>query len=693
MKLHLKHLLFISCIFLTSTLMRGQTCSYNNLSNLAQDVYDAMTTSTALNYSTVDLANVYTCNNYLHDFMLDGPDIFSSLEDMIATAENEVLIAFGGWDPDCEATQAIIDGLEVAQWNASLIDPLRVKIVIDGKNTDWNGIKNQISNSSLFFFLVNLDVYSYEHTAFGDLHDKYVIVDREKFFTTGANPEVKHNSNYFTNDYNDDNGFIPDPTYFTGPWRDLGFIFHGTIANSAFDAFEYTMALPNIDHEYHFGTTLHFPFTPTYGTYGNLKVLAATKTREPAWFSNQNYYPLTQAWIELIQGAQSEINVITPNLSDDDFKDQIADAVKRGVTVNLVTGRLFNVADGGINNLGQGGTNLEAVSYIRERIGTAHPNADLFNVRWYSLDNDRQIYQNSGKQTHAKYFSVDGIIVVVGSGNQDTQSWNHSQEFNVLIDDPSTTALLDAQMFMVTWNTSNEAYIELYESNYALNEIRGIQSTTYNQRVSFSRINGSDYDEYAKNDEARSAIIYNTPACRKIRLYDNGTWGTGDDYVIIQTKQHIDRLVLNTFEQSFENNDIKVDYFHGGNLDGKVSSIWVSYSNICNGGAAQSDGKETVVKAHPDAYNVISGLDFDLFPNPVISGNAVSLMVTATQGSELAIDVYDSLGKKVYSSSHPSSGKEQVIQLDSEYFTNVGRYNIVVSSQGQQVSKPVIIVQ
>ncbi len=32
--------------------------------------------------------------------------------------------------------------------------------------------------------------------------------------------------------------------------------------------------------------------------------------------------------------------------------------------------------------------------------------------------------------------SVDDQIVIVGNGNQDTQSWFHSQEINVLVDSP-----------------------------------------------------------------------------------------------------------------------------------------------------------------------------------------------------------------------------------------------------------------
>lgn len=50
-------------------------------------------------------------------------------------------------------------------------------------------------------------------------------------------------------------------------------------------------------------------------------------------------------------------------------------------------------------------------------------------------DQDHPIHHNfKVRSCHIKLLIVDGHIGVQGSGNQDTQSWFHSQEINVLID-------------------------------------------------------------------------------------------------------------------------------------------------------------------------------------------------------------------------------------------------------------------
>lgn len=35
-----------------------------------------------------------------------------------------------------------------------------------------------------------------------------------------------------------------------------------------------------------------------------------------------------------------------------------------------------------------------------------------------------------------QFMSCDGVVAIMGNGNQDTQSWCHSQEVNVMIDSP-----------------------------------------------------------------------------------------------------------------------------------------------------------------------------------------------------------------------------------------------------------------
>ncbi|KAI9811943.1 MAG: hypothetical protein M1832_000648 [Thelocarpon impressellum] len=60
---------------------------------------------------------------------------------------------------------------------------------------------------------------------------------------------------------------------------------------------------------------------------------------------------------------------------------------------------------------------------------------------YVAKDMAKPIHQKFKKRScHIKLMIVDDHIGIQGSGNQDTQSWFHSQEANVMIDSPSICA-------------------------------------------------------------------------------------------------------------------------------------------------------------------------------------------------------------------------------------------------------------
>ena len=74
------------------------------------------------------------------------------------------------------------------------------------------------------------------------------------------------------------------------------------------------------------------------------------------------------------------------------------------------------------------------------KVTAVNGGADHLKVCWYSGDGVNQIYGKDsayGGPSHVKYLSADNKIAIVGSGNMDSQSWNHSHEFNVLVDNAS----------------------------------------------------------------------------------------------------------------------------------------------------------------------------------------------------------------------------------------------------------------
>lgn len=143
--------------------------------------------------------------------------------------------------------------------------------------------------------------------------------------------------------------------------------------------------------------------------------------------------PQNEAWLSCIRNATRNIFIQTPDLNATPLLAAMATALERGVEITYYV--CFGYNDAGELMPGQGGTNE---MFATKLIKTLSPQQrSLLTICYYvGKDQDHPIH-NSFKQRscHVKLLIADGHIGIQGSGNQDTQSWYHSQEINVMIDD------------------------------------------------------------------------------------------------------------------------------------------------------------------------------------------------------------------------------------------------------------------
>ncbi|HKH45311.1 MAG TPA: RICIN domain-containing protein [Thermoanaerobaculia bacterium] len=81
------------------------------------------------------------------------------------------------------------------------------------------------------------------------------------------------------------------------------------------------------------------------------------------------------------------------------------------------------------------------------------------------------------------------------------------------------------------------------------------------------------------NDEARSLSLSNVRAGTIIRVYDDSTGATSDDWTQIFAKSTVTACV-GTFQSSFEDASLRVEHHRVDNLDGKVSRVDVRSAMI-----------------------------------------------------------------------------------------------------------------
>ncbi|KAJ9640714.1 hypothetical protein H2204_003003 [Knufia peltigerae] len=142
--------------------------------------------------------------------------------------------------------------------------------------------------------------------------------------------------------------------------------------------------------------------------------------------------PQDEAFASALRHAERSVFIQTPNLNAEDLIPEIVKACRRGVHVEYWYCLGYN--DAGELLPGQNGHNeMIAHGFYEELEQQYHQNLDIH--AYVAKDQVHPIHNKFKKRScHIKIMLVDGHIAIQGNGNQDTQSWYHSQEINVMCD-------------------------------------------------------------------------------------------------------------------------------------------------------------------------------------------------------------------------------------------------------------------
>lgn len=176
-------------------------------------------------------------------------------------------------------------------------------------------------------------------------------------------------------------------------------------------------------------------FFPFIAMHPLKQVPMAIVSRKPYQnFNNQSSnVPQNEAFLSLIENAKRDVFIQSPDLNAKDLLPALAKALERGVEITIYVCLGYN--DAGELLPGQGGTNEQATGRLFRSLKSDEAKARL-HVFFYVAADQTEPKHNSYKQRscHIKLLIADGQVAIQGSGNQDTQSWYHSQEVNVMVD-------------------------------------------------------------------------------------------------------------------------------------------------------------------------------------------------------------------------------------------------------------------
>jgi phosphatidylserine/phosphatidylglycerophosphate/cardiolipin synthase-like enzyme len=152
--------------------------------------------------------------------------------------------------------------------------------------------------------------------------------------------------------------------------------------------------------------------------------------------NSDTFVPQNEAFLSLIRNAKSSIFIQTPDLNASQLLPAMTAAIKRGIEITYYVCLGYN--DAGEMMPGQGGTNETFAAKLYK--GLPQEERTRLHVYWYTAKDQSKPIAHSFKQRacHVKLLIADEHVGIQGSGNQDTQSWYHSQEINIMIESPVT---------------------------------------------------------------------------------------------------------------------------------------------------------------------------------------------------------------------------------------------------------------
>ncbi|KAK6357717.1 hypothetical protein TWF718_002026 [Orbilia javanica] len=187
--------------------------------------------------------------------------------------------------------------------------------------------------------------------------------------------------------------------------------------------------LPDITGDDILDTPFH---SHTRSSANNLPMVLAPRAPYSSFGNTSLNTPQNAAWLSAIHFSKSKVFIQTPDLNAPPVIAALLEAIRRGVEVTMVLCL-------GYNDLGemlptQGGHNEWVVAHMMKQLNEEEKGR--LNICWYvGRDMLKPVHASKHFRTcHIKLMIVDERIGIQGSGNQDTQSWFHSQEINIVID-------------------------------------------------------------------------------------------------------------------------------------------------------------------------------------------------------------------------------------------------------------------
>ncbi len=127
--------------------------------------------------------------------------------------------------------------------------------------------------------------------------------------------------------------------------------------------------------------------------------------------------------------------------------------MRRGVEVDLLLSKEHEQS--GESLPGRGGPNDDTIRKMSDMLGASA--CQGLHVRWFSRDGRAPVESKGAPSSHVKCLAVDDQVTIMGSANQDVQSWRNSREVDVVVDGADLAKTYREAVFAPVWTRSIDA--------------------------------------------------------------------------------------------------------------------------------------------------------------------------------------------------------------------------------------------
>jgi len=158
--------------------------------------------------------------------------------------------------------------------------------------------------------------------------------------------------------------------------------------------------------------------------------------------------PEVAGWLTALNLAEKSIYIQTLNFCTKRVVDLVLELVQKkpGLTVTIVTSYSYQDIWEQLHRNSYG-SDVQVAKRMYEKLPKEFHNR--LNVCWWMgsrIEGDKPV-PSKNEWTHTKAMLIDDEIAIIGSANMDPSSWYHQHEFNIAIDDPTTTGLIRDKLF------------------------------------------------------------------------------------------------------------------------------------------------------------------------------------------------------------------------------------------------------